>query len=70
MLVDNQSLDDAPHTHSIRVGGDVDETLLAERVKAPLLRFDRLHFLEKCRCDLAIERFRRLGVVLPVAVGR
>ena len=33
-LTDDQSLDHAPHVHSVVVGGDVDEALLAELLEA------------------------------------
>src|SRR6516164_4313075 len=70
LLTGDQPLDDAPHVHSAGVGGDVDETLFAELVKAVLLRFDHRLILEKSRRDLAIELLGRLGIVLPVTVRR
>ena len=33
-LTDDQSLDHAPHMHSVGFGGDVDEALLAELLEA------------------------------------
>jgi hypothetical protein len=56
--------------HSVGVGGDVDEAPFAELVEPPLLRFNHLLILKKCRCDLAIELLRRLGIVLAVAIRR
>src|SRR5690349_24233605 len=68
LLRRDKPLDKAAHVHAVGIGGDIDETRLAELGEPGLLRLDHLLVLDKGRRDLAIKLLGRFRLVLAVTV--